>query len=144
MLAAARCFARGGGSWSSSLRRSGGGGAARSPLSSMMMAAARPAIIVSTTTTFGSLDVPAAVNAGFNNNHWAALLAGIASVIGLTALADRHKKTECCGIAGVVGNPKMHSDARYVRLDRRYRIDYWTACIGFSDQSMHWKAHLIF
>jgi hypothetical protein len=120
MLVAARCFARGGGS--SSLRqRSGGGGAARSPLSSMMMAAARPAIIIgSTTTTFGSLDVPAAVNAGFNNNHWAALLAGIASVIGLTALAaDRHNnKTECCGIAGVVGNPKMHSDARYVRLDR--------------------------
>jgi hypothetical protein len=52
-----------------------------------------------------------------NTNHGAALLAAI---LGLTILADqlhRNDKTaDCCGIAGVVGNPKTHSDARYVRV----------------------------
>jgi hypothetical protein len=92
----------------------------------MAAAATRPAIIIgSTSTTFGSLDVPAAANAWFRH-HWAALLA----VIGATVvLADRHnnnnKKAECCGIAGVVGNPKMHSDARYVWIaSHRIGLDH--------------------
>ena len=93
------------------------------------MNSAAPSMNMNQTRLASSILTPLAASQNSDRSHWSgsnydfkwtnAMTAVITAVFGATAVQmnqTQKSRTECCGIAGVVGSSKNH-DARYVTLN---------------------------